>query len=170
MHKEAGGFDIELFADVLTDLDQVTAALAAGAGFRFMMMFDARQMIRQRLATGARTRRLLHRRRLDLLLLFLCQPGFDGGNVAGQGFLEQVTLFTGKGFASGAIVHPAQVGQLEDERLNLGLGGVKVGVATGDLPSGFGSFFLCLIDEFLNGADDPVREFWSSVQSGQFSV
>ena len=127
-----------------------------------MMMFDARQMIRQRLATGSRTWRLLHRRRLGLLLLFLCQPGFDGGNVAGQGFLEQVALFTGKSFASGAKAHPAQVGQLEDERLDLGLGGVKVGVAPSDLfaqVNGLGGFFLCLIDKFLNRAGDPVGEF-----------
>ncbi len=60
--------------------------------------------------------------------------------------------------------------QFEDKRLDLGLGGVKVGVATGDLPSGFGGFFLCLIDEFLNGAGDPIGEFRSGVQSGQFSV
>jgi hypothetical protein len=46
MDEELGGFDIQLFADVFTDLDQLTAALAAGAGFRFVPVFDAGQMIR----------------------------------------------------------------------------------------------------------------------------
>ena len=53
--------------------------------------------------------------------------------------------------------------QLKDKRLYLGLGGVKVGVATGNLPGGFGGFFLCLIDEFLNGAGDPIGELRSGI-------
>jgi hypothetical protein len=43
MDEETGRFDVELFADVFADLDQITAAVAAGAGFRFVAMFDARQ-------------------------------------------------------------------------------------------------------------------------------
>ena len=45
MNEEFCGFDIQLFADVFTDLDQILAALAAGAGFRFVAVLDARQMI-----------------------------------------------------------------------------------------------------------------------------
>ena len=127
-------------------------------------------MIRQGLTTGTRTREFRHRRCRRLLFPFFRQPGFGGGDVAGQGFLEQVPLFTGKGFTPGAIAHPAQMNQFEDKRLDLGLGGVKVGVATGDLSSGFGGIFLRLIDEFLNRAGDPIGEFRSGVQSGQFSV
>ena len=62
------------------------------------------------------------------------------------------------------------MGQCEDEGLNLGLGGVKVGVAARDLPSGFGGFVPRLINEFLNGANNPFREFRSGIKAGQFSV
>ena len=136
MDEESGRFDIELFADVFTDLDQIAAALAAGAGFRFVMVLDARQMIGQRLAAGTRTR---WRRRRGVgrgaaSACFLASSASAAANVAGQGFLEQVALFTAEGFAPGAKAHPAQVGQFEDEGLDLGLGGVKVGVAASDLP------------------------------------
>ena len=46
MDEETGRFDVQLLADVFTDLDQRTAAVAAGAGFRFVPMFDARQFRR----------------------------------------------------------------------------------------------------------------------------
>ena len=55
-HQEARRFDIQLLADVLADLYQGAVALAAGAGFRFVAHFDAFQMPRQRLATGASAR------------------------------------------------------------------------------------------------------------------
>lgn len=45
MYEEFGGFDIELFADILADLDQALSALTTGAGFRFMTMLDARQVL-----------------------------------------------------------------------------------------------------------------------------
>ena len=57
-----------------------------------------------------------------------------------------------------------------DEGLYHGLGGVKVGVAARDLSSVFGGFFARLIDEFLNGANNPFREFRSGIKAGQFSV
>ena len=56
MHEEAGGFDVQLFADVFANLDEVLAALPAGAGFRFVTVFDAGQMIRQHLTTGTGSR------------------------------------------------------------------------------------------------------------------
>ena len=57
-HEEACGLDIKLLAHVLADLEQITTALAAGAGagFRFVPLFDARQVFGQGLATGALTR------------------------------------------------------------------------------------------------------------------
>jgi len=58
------------------------------------------------------------------------------------------------------------MGQFKNERLDLGLGSVKVGVATSDLlaqVNGLGGFLLCLIDQFLNGAGDPIGEFWSGI-------
>ncbi len=45
MDKETRRFDIELFTDVLTDLSEIISALATGTRFRFVAMFDARQMI-----------------------------------------------------------------------------------------------------------------------------
>jgi hypothetical protein len=46
MDEETGRFDVQLLADVFTDLDQRTATVAAGAGFRFVPMFDAGQFRR----------------------------------------------------------------------------------------------------------------------------
>ena len=46
MDKETRRFDVELFADVLADFGQTIPALAAGARFRFMVVFDARKMFR----------------------------------------------------------------------------------------------------------------------------
>ena len=67
VHKEFGGFDVELFGDVFADFDQLAAALFALAGLRFMAMFDAWQVIRQRLAPSACTLRLLRSRQRQLL-------------------------------------------------------------------------------------------------------
>jgi hypothetical protein len=50
------------------------------------------------------------------------------------------------------------------------LGGVKLGVAAGNLFCQSRRFFLCLIDEVLNGANDPVRERGIGVETRQFSV
>lgn len=55
MDEEFSRFDIELFADVLTDFDQGGAALTAGAGFGFVAVFDARQVLGQRLTARAGT-------------------------------------------------------------------------------------------------------------------
>ena len=52
MYEEAGRFDIELFADILTDLDQILAELTAGTGFRFVAVFDAWQGLGQGLTPG----------------------------------------------------------------------------------------------------------------------
>ena len=51
MYKETRRFDmalghpVELLTHVLADLSQIITALVAGARFRFVAMFDARQMI-----------------------------------------------------------------------------------------------------------------------------
>ena len=55
MHEEARRFNIQLFAHVFTDLDQGLATLAASTRLWFMTVFNARQVIRQRLTTGSRT-------------------------------------------------------------------------------------------------------------------
>jgi len=56
MHEEAGRLDVQLFADVLADLDQIPAALGAGTRIRFVLVFDARQMFGQRLTAGTDAR------------------------------------------------------------------------------------------------------------------
>jgi hypothetical protein len=162
MDEETGWFNVQLFADVFADLDQILAAQAAGSTLGFMAMLDARQMLRQWLTTGTLTRGPIGRHG-GLAFLLLGQFGQGRCQIAGQRFLEQITLFGGQRFAAGAETHPAQVGQFKNQRLNLGLGGVQLGVAASDLPMGFGGVFLCLIDEFLNRADDPFREFRSGV-------
>jgi hypothetical protein len=139
-----------------------------------MHVLDARQMIRQRLTAGARTRYAW--RRLGTgggLGLFLGEFGLGRGQIAGQRLLEQIAFFGRESFAAGTEAHPAQVRELQREGLDLDLGGVKLGVAAGDLfaqPKRFGGFFSCLIDEALNGADDAFREFRNGLQAHQFSM
>ena len=112
MHEEAGGFDIQLFADVFTDLDQILAALAAGARFRFMPMLDARQMLGQRLATRAFALgwldggvRLLH---FD----------FQRAGVGIPAFLEQLALFRGELFALVGKANALVVSEFKGQRLD----------------------------------------------------
>jgi len=50
------GLHVELLGDVFTDFNQIAATLIALAGGRFMPVLDARQVIRQWLATGASAR------------------------------------------------------------------------------------------------------------------
>jgi hypothetical protein len=45
--------DVQLLADVLADLHQYAAALAAAAACWLVTMLNARQMLGQRLPTGA---------------------------------------------------------------------------------------------------------------------
>ena len=83
MHEELGRLDIQLFADIFADLDQVFTAFSAGTGFWFVTVFDARQMIGQGLATGARAFRAGYRfTRVRVLELF--DFGFDGRQVGIQ--------------------------------------------------------------------------------------
>jgi hypothetical protein len=56
MHEETRRFDIELFADVFANLDQIAPAFAAGTGLRFVPVLDARQFRRQRVAPWALVR------------------------------------------------------------------------------------------------------------------
>jgi hypothetical protein len=92
-----------------------------------MPMFDARQMIRQRLAPGSLAFGAGLR---DGLFGF----GFAGGDVGCQGFLEQVALFRVQRFALGAEADAAQMGEFEGKRLDFGFGVLEGGVQ----PKGFG--------------------------------
>ena len=64
VHKEFGGFDVELFGDVFADFYQITATLLALTGLQFMPVFDAWQMIWKWLAPGACKLGLLRNRQL----------------------------------------------------------------------------------------------------------
>ena len=86
VHEELGRRNVKLLANVFADLDQLAAALAAAAGLGFVAVFDARQMLRQGLATGT----LALAAQLGQLLLDL---GLDGGAVGVSRLAEQVTLF-----------------------------------------------------------------------------
>jgi hypothetical protein len=49
MDEEARRLHIQLFTHVFADQRQILTALVAGAGFRFVVVLDARKMRRQRL-------------------------------------------------------------------------------------------------------------------------
>ena len=176
MHEESRRLHVELFGDVFADLDERRATLAAGTRFRFMVMLNARQMLGQGLPTGAlpgSLRRLAAgriRRRLG-------QFGLGGGDVAGQGLLEQVALLDGQGLALCAEAHPAQMRQLQHEGLNLGLGGEQLRIAAGDLFGqtrgfgiGLGNLLAGVVEQFLKGGLDPVRRGEIGLAAGQFSA
>jgi hypothetical protein len=125
VHEEFGRVDVELFADVLADLHQVLATLAAGARFRLVPVFDARQVLGQGLAAGALASKS------GFFGEHLFGFHFAGGDVGLQGFLEQVALFRTQRFTLGAKAQAAQVGQFQGQRLDLGFGVLDVGVALG---------------------------------------
>jgi hypothetical protein len=111
MHEEARRFHVQLFADVLADLDQVGAALAALARFRLMAVLDARQFRWQRLA--ARTLALALGRCLAFELFL------DGGQVHVDRFFEQQALLAGERFTGLAETDPAVIRQLMRQRRDL---------------------------------------------------
>lgn len=80
MNEETSRFDIQLLADILTDLDQAGTALPTGAGCGLMSVFDARQIRRNRLAPGRFRTRLLGG------ALNLCEFGRNGGLISVAGF------------------------------------------------------------------------------------
>ncbi len=136
-----------------------------------MAVLDTRQVVGQGLTAGAGTGRLgIGRFAGRIGGGLLRQPGFSGRDVAGEGFLEQVASRGGQGFTFDTKSHSPQVGQFEDEGLNLGLGGMQFGIAASELPSGFGGVLLRLIDELLHRVDHPFREFRRGFEAGQFCV
>ena len=111
VHEEARRLHVQLLADVLADLDQVGAALAALARLGFMAVLDARQFWRQRLAAGALATRLGRRLAFEFL--------FDRGQVHVDRFLEQQALLAGECFTGLAEAYAPVVGQLVRQRGDL---------------------------------------------------
>jgi hypothetical protein len=110
MHEETRRLHVQLLADILADLDQVGAGLAALARFRLMAVL-ARQFRRQRLAPGALALALGRRLAFELLL--------DGGQVGVDRFLEQQALLADERLAGLAETDLAVVGQLVRQRGDL---------------------------------------------------
>lgn len=143
MHEELGRFDVELLADVFSYQHQILAALAAGAGFRLMAVFNPRQMLKQGLPAGPITLRARCGERLVRFRLASGEFRFVRRDVAGQCFLEQIAGFGIQGFALDAKAHPPQVRQFQRQGsyLDPGLGRMEFGIAFGDL---LGRILLCV--------------------------
>ena len=112
MHEEARGLDIQLFADVFANLDEILAALAAGARLGLMAVFNARQMLGQWLAAGAFALGLLGSRTR------LFNFGFQRTGVGIPAFLEQLALFRGERLALVGEANALVVSELEGQSLN----------------------------------------------------
>jgi hypothetical protein len=121
---------VQLLADVLADLDQVGAALAAMARCGLMAVFDARQFRRQRLAAGARALALGRRLAFEFFL--------DGGQVHVDRFLEQLALLADERFTCFAEAYPAVVGQFVRQRRDFEvlLGEQRIASRQGRIASG----------------------------------
>ena len=102
-HEETRGFDIELLTHVLSDLDQVAPTLAAGAGFRLVPLFDARQVRGQGLAAGTATG--LGREPFNF--------GLNGTEIGVPGFFKQLTLLGRERFALVREAEAFVVGQIQ---------------------------------------------------------
>ncbi len=96
MNEETCRFDIQLLADILTNLDQAGTALPTGAGCGFMTVLDARQFWRNRLTPGRLRTRLLDG------ALKLCEFGRNGGLIFVAGLKKQILLRNRQGFTLGA--------------------------------------------------------------------
>lgn len=111
MHKELRRFDIQLLGHFLAQQAQGLAAVPAGAGLGFMAVFDAGQVLRQRLPTGSGARGTrLGLQGFDALLQF--------GLVARPGFFEQGALLGVQRFRPDPEPDPFMVSQLQLQRLD----------------------------------------------------
>ena len=124
MDEETGRLDIELLADVFADLDEVAAAVPAGAGFRFVAMLNARQFRRQGITAGTFVLTWYGGRGL---LLF--QFGDNGCTIFVTGLDKQIALLAGQGFARVTEADTSMVRQFKGELLDLQLSPLKFGVA-----------------------------------------
>ncbi len=146
MNKEASWLDIELFADVFTDFDEILAALTTGARIRFMVMFNAWQMVGEWLTTGAYP-----------LLWFggaqLFDFGFLGAGIGVPAFLEQFALFCRELFALVGEANTLVVRQFKGQGADFEIGLLKrPRIALG----------------FVEELADPSRQGGIRVELGEF--
>ncbi len=122
-----------------------------------MAMLDTRQVLGQRLTSGPRTRRFgFGRGRRGGGLGF--QAGFCRSDVARQGFFEQISTLGREGFTINTVAYPPQMGQLQNEGLNLGVGRVELGIT----PSQFLDQLRC----FCTGVGRVLFQFGKPLLDG----
>jgi hypothetical protein len=121
MHEKLRRFYVQLLADVFADRHQRAAALATGAACWLVTVLDARQMLRQRLPTGAFTRDTW---RGYLLLGF----SGNGGAIHLKRLAKQIALLGRKGFVFDPETNALEVRQVESQRLDFQC--IKLGLRT----------------------------------------
>jgi|GEM_PF-6255994 len=126
VHEEARRLDVELLGDILTDLDERMAALAASARGGLVAVLDARQVRRQRLPTGRLLRFALRSNLAGQMIEFR----FQGGQIGVPALLEQFALLGREGFALVGETDALVVRQLQREYGDLDVGGADaLGIA-----------------------------------------
>ena len=130
MDGELGGLDVELLADVFADFHQLAAAPAAGAGLGLVAVLDARQVGGQRLPPGAGAGAGAGAGLAGGFgvegVAGLLQLRLEGGQVGGDGLLEQLALAGGgQRLAPLAEAHALVVGEFEGQGLDFDFGGVQ---------------------------------------------
>jgi hypothetical protein len=167
VHKKLGRLDIQLFGNILADLDQVSAALTTGAGFRFVAVLDARQMSRKRLAS--RTQAFgFDDSRAGLVIGELFDFGFESGQIGVPGFLEHITLQRRQSFAFDTVADSLDMRQLQGQGLDFQVFG----------PDGF-SIPLRLLEQCLHdgrhlrlggGIEVQVSEFGERIHEPHYTL
>ena len=133
MNEEARRFNVELFADVLANLDEIPTTGAAGAGFGFVPVFDARQFGRQGIAAAA----FVRAGRIGRRLLF-CKLGVDSRAIRVAGLDKEISLLGGQRFALATEADSLEISELEGEFLYLQLAPLEFGVTSDERGIAFG--------------------------------
>ena len=135
MHEELGRHDIQPLAHVLAHTRHRLTALQRRAGgvLGLVTVFDAAQMLWQRLAARLPGRRLGRSRRLGQGLAQLGQLGLQAGLVLQQRVLEHLALLGIHRLGLGAELPALQACQLEVDLLQLGVAPCDVACLALDL-------------------------------------
>jgi hypothetical protein len=148
MDEEACRLNVQLFADVFAELDEILATLTASTGFWLVPMLNAGQFGRQGIAAGS-----FVRARCDGSFLLLCQLGHDGGAIFIAALDKQIALLARQGFTLAAKADAFVVGQFKRELLDLQLTSLQFRIPFHQLGIAFDEPGLQVRDLRL----DPVR-------------
>ena len=127
MDEETGRFDVQLLADVFTDLEQCMTTVTARAGFRLMTMLNAGQFRWQGIAAATFVRTWPGGRFLRF------QLGDDGGTILITGLDKQVALLGRERLTLATETNASVVRQFEGKLRNLQLAPFEFGIAFGQL-------------------------------------